>query len=353
MDHGLAEVDNILRLKGRLSVLDPPRGQGPAASNAPQKVDKPLPRTEEGGAQQGGAGDAKLLSTPDLSGRRNAKSASRGTGAQAAISLKSATAPLPGATAVSLRTTSGPAQPAMASHADEAYNGQQSNRDEKTPHMLPTSGGNNSLHGCSPSLGRRRRRGAKEAPFIQAKGLTLTYAQAKLFGLAGTRDDPPPPSIAKASEIIRKSNATSWSRTSSRQNASSPGRRSRGRVDERQQHNHTSYSPSRMEHLARPVPGKGKVNAKEGVDIGGGVSHGSRGVRTRAEASFTWKRSRRAEAAMRDPACGYDFVREAGHEREGFLRRVEAYSSYSRAKIETRRAEDIYAARLDKLECPR
>lgn len=352
MDHGLAEVDNILRLKGRLSVLDPPRGQEPAAPNAPLEVDKPLPRIEEGGAQQDGAGSAKLLPTPDLSGRRTAKSASRGTGAKAATSLKSATAPL-GVATVSSRTTIGPAQPAMASHADEAYNGQQPNRDKKTPHLLPTSGGNNGLHGCSPSPGRRRRGGAKEPPFIQAKGLTLTYAQAKLFGLAGARDDPPPASIAKASEIIRKSNASTWSRGNSPQNASSAGRRSRVRVDERHQHNHTSYSPSRMEHLARPVHGKGRVNSNEGVDIGGGVSHGNRRVGARAEASFTWKRSRKAEAAMRDPACGYDFVREAGHEREGFLRRVEAYSSYSRAKIETRRAEDIYAARLDKLECPR
>ena len=54
----------------------------------------------------------------------------------------------------------------------------------------------------------------------------------------------------------------------------------------------------------------------------------------------------------RDPACGYDFVREAGYSREDFLARTEAYSSYSRQKLETRRGEDQYAARVDKLECP-
>lgn len=356
MDHGLAEVDNMLRMKGRLSVLDPPRRQEAAALDAPT-VDNPLPEIEGGGgAQQGGAGGTKLSSAPELSGHSTVTSFSRGTGAQAASKLKSVTAPLGGVAFSSRTTSSGPAQPATAPDADEAYSDQQRHRGKKAPHEVSASGKDNSLHGCSPSPTgrRRRRRREKEPPFIQAKGLTLTYAQAKLFGLVGTRDKSPPPSIAKASEIIRNSNATTWPRrSSSRENASSTGRRSRLRVHDRRQHNHTSYSPSRMEHLARPVPGKSRVNANEGVGIGGGVSHGGGRVGGRAEASFTWKRSRRAEAAMRDPACGYDFVREAGYEREGFLRRVEAYSSYSRAKIETRRAEDIYAARLDKLECPR
>lgn len=54
----------------------------------------------------------------------------------------------------------------------------------------------------------------------------------------------------------------------------------------------------------------------------------------------------------RDPACGYDFVRESGYSKEEFLRRVEAYSSYSRHKLETMRGEAAYAARVDKLECP-
>lgn len=65
--------------------------------------------------------------------------------------------------------------------------------------------------------------------------------------------------------------------------------------------------------------------------------------------------SRRATASLstRDPACGYDFVREAGYSREDFLARTEAYSSYSRQKLETRRGEDQYAARVDKLECPK
>lgn len=54
----------------------------------------------------------------------------------------------------------------------------------------------------------------------------------------------------------------------------------------------------------------------------------------------------------RDPACGYDFVRDSGYNNEGFLGRVEAYASFSRKKLETRRGEDLYAARVDKLECP-
>ncbi|CAN0536286.1 unnamed protein product, partial [Ectocarpus sp. 12 AP-2014] len=121
-----------------------------------------------------------------------------------------------------------------------------------------------------------------------------------------------------------------------------------------------TYSPSRMEHLARPVPGKGRAGGGETTPTpersdGSPQQAGQRGGRGE-EASFTWKRSKKAEAAMRqvvmNPACGYDFVREAGYDTEGFLGRVEAYASYSRQKLETRRGEDLYASRVDKLECP-
>ena len=385
MDHGLAEVDKILRMKGRFSVLDEPRkGQKGTTTPDDPELDEtlpqlelgreqPLPRLAEGGGalpqlevwagQQQGAG-VKRLSAIESPVRSHS---ARGTGAQAATSLKSATAPS-GSVNLASNPTGGTAPPTTTTSdgaGGSAYRVQDNNRGVAPPHAtVSTIGGNNKLHPLSPA---RRRRARKEPPFIQAKGVTLTYAQAKLFGLVGGGGGgggndgrhPSPPSVAQTSKIIR--NATkSWPHThSSREkNAADHDRRPRGRVQERRaqegrQHRHT-YSPSRMELLACPVPGRGRVlNTTDGVGVTrGGVLH-VRGVGGRTEGDFTWKRSRKAEAAMRDPACGYDFVREGGQGKEEFLRRVEAYSSYSRAKIEAQRAEDIYAARLDKLECPR
>lgn len=180
------------------------------------------------------------------------------------------------------------------------------------------------------------RRRTRETPYIQAGDLTLTYAQAKLFGLTVPRSSPPSsfenPSIA-LTNVLKATRKSSW--LESRGASSSSCGRPRGQT----------YSVSRMEHLAIPLSSR-RGREKREVDIN-----------RYEEVTFTWKRSRKAEAAMRDPACGYDFVRDVRNEGNGgqeeFLRRVEASASYRRSNLQETRAIQEYAARLDKLECPR
>lgn len=178
------------------------------------------------------------------------------------------------------------------------------------------------------------RRRTRKTPYIQAGDLTLTYAQAKLFGLTVPGSSPASssknPSIV-LTNVLKATRKSSW--FESRGASSSSCRRPRGQT----------YSVSRMEELATPLPSR-RGREKRGV---GGNRY--------EEATFTWKRSRKAEAAMRDPACGYDFVRdgEGNGGQQEFLRRVETSASYRRSNLQATRAIQEYAARLDKLECPR
>lgn len=211
----------------------------------------------------------------------------------------------------------------------------------------------------------RNRRAQKEPPFVQAKGLSLTYAQAKLFGLAGPAcpGSPAKPSVTAdccfqpvpLEKVLHAARSSTWYSSAT---AEERYRNPRNGVvhlrgsNRSGQSNKTlcKYSKSRMENLARPVAGF-PIEEEAINRVGGRDTSGARD----GEQSFSWKRTRKAEAAMRNPACGYDFVAQVGAtaDPKGFLGRVEGYSHYSRAKMEKRRAEEEYNARLDKLQCPR
>lgn len=309
MDHGLEEVEDILREKGRLSAINPTQRRT-SAGNRDWEVygsghsDRIGKVTQEVNIQN----DSK----PVLH-RRSA----RGTGAQAATILKTDTAPTGGG----VLTSESPGTPTQSATALQ-----------KTRNTHAHAPKNNEVRysltrGTGVYSPTRRQ---QKPPFIQAKDLTLTYAQAKLFGLviSGGR----PVTLAKVLKATKSANCDSQRYA-----------RDRG------QNNHT-FSPSRMEYLASPAPRKGRACTEGVFDRQRGPGQGERGKGD--VASFTWKRSKKAEAAMRNPACGYDFVRESGYQKGAFLGRVAAYSSHSRAKLETRRACEAYAARLDKLECP-
>lgn len=327
MDHGLKEVDDILREKGRLNVVSATQGPEDAEYKTLDSSGS-VTGTDNAGPQQGmGIED---VPTPELH-----RLSARGTGTQAANSLKLATQSAGGRCTSAPRSSCTPAQPATTAAEHETIDLRNKPNAGDTLYYQSTNG----TELCS-FTGRR----AKKVPFIQTKGLTLSYAQAKLFGLARTGDGP-----AEVTELLKRTKTgTTWSGSLANTNNSSGC--SGERAHDKRQRNRT-YSSSRMEDLARPVPGKARVGIAGGLNSGGARSFS--GGRGEEGATFTWKRSRKAEAAMRDPACGYDFVREAGYQKDDFLGRVEAYSSYSRAKLEARRGYDLYALRLDKLECPR
>lgn len=339
MDKGLEEVDDILRKKGRLNV----------ASN------QRLEETELTGATaDSGAVPNADSSQHSLTQGANANGA-RGTGAQAASTLRAFTAPSGARRPYGSQSIEIPIQQAIPLSRAAAETRSNGNDHEATNDAIPFATADDAV-GQSPA----RRRSKREPPFIQAKGLALTYAQAKLFGLAGATCPGLAPTLSPTgNRPVALSEVLQASRTST-----VPGARdNRGggafsgcvKGERRPLNGVGTYSPSRMDRLARPVPGRGGVATDDtSADSKRPGWDGTRG-NCGGEASFTWRRSRRAEAAMRDPACGYDFVRDSGEfsDQKGFLARVEAYSSYSRTKLETQRAEEVYAARLDKLECPR
>ncbi|CAM9933368.1 unnamed protein product [Ectocarpus sp. 12 AP-2014] len=399
MDCGLEEVDDLLSMNGRLrvsgSALTPSEEASrnnklPTSTIGPYTGQTVAPRngtapTGGGVAQQGDAG-------VPASGLHPKVDSARGTGAHAANILMSSTAPAgldrssfpadhPTPHVSESMLGGSPTEGLLRCKSDTAANnnngdGHDNNadcNDNTSPngdeHLVPQNDGPQS-YCCDPRQDAAARRGgggvrllspprrpAKEtAPFIRAKGLTLTYAQAKLFGLAGS----PQLAEALASKGFKAARKNRRATTGSDTRTFPDEKLRGGQGLQRHPQQTRTYSPSRMEHLARPVPGKGRAGGGETtptLERSDGSPHraGQRGGRGE-EASFTWKRSKKAEAAMRqvviNPACGYDFVREAGYNTEGFLGRVEAYASYSRQKLETRRGEDLYASRVDKLECP-
>ncbi|CAN0407801.1 unnamed protein product, partial [Ectocarpus sp. 8 AP-2014] len=400
MDCGLEEVDDLLSMNGRLRVSGSAHSPSEEASRnnklststiGPNTGQTVAPRngtapTGGGVAQQGDTG-------VPASGLHPKVDSARGTGAHAANILMSLTAPAgldrssfpadhPTPHVSGSMLGGSPTEGLLRCNDDTAANnnngdGHDNNadcNDNTSPngdeHLAPQNDGTQ-FYCYDPRQDAAARRGggggvrllspprrpAKEtAPFIRAKGLTLTYAQAKLFGLAGS------PQLGEAlaskgfTAARRNKRATTGTDT-----RTFPGENLQGGEGlQRHPQQTRTYSPSRMEHLARPVPGKGRAGGGETTPTlersdGSPQQAGQRG-RGKEEASFTWKRSKKAEAAMRqvvmNPACGYDFVREAGYNTEGFLGRVEAYASYSRQKLKTRRGEDLYASRVDKLECP-
>lgn len=523
MDCGLEEVDDLLSMNGRLRVSGSAHTPSEEASRnnklststiGPNTGQTVAPRngtapTGGGVAQQGDTG-------VPASGLHPKVDSARGTGAHAANILMSSTAPAgldrssfpadhPTPHVSGSMLGGSPTEGLLRCNDDTATNNNNGDghdnkadcNDNTSPngdeHLAPQNDGPQSYcYDPRQDAAARRggggvrllsppRRPAKEtAPFIRAKGLTLTYAQAKLFGLAAS----PQLGEALASKGFTEAQSNKRATTGSDTRTFPEENLQGGRGLQRHPQQTRTYSPSRMEHLARPVPGKGRAGGGETTPTlersdGSPQQAGQRG-RGGEEASFTWKRSKKAEAAMRqvvksdfeqekrvvfivardlyvvssvrgeiphqrhipppppislfpntsnisasdidysavvdnqltnkdafyrqtpsnlnrrnlpsvrfsttpsvrdedgsnaklakilrealsksctptfivtvrDPACGYDFVREAGYNTEGFLGRVEAYASYSRQKLETRRGEDLYASRLDKLECP-
>lgn len=341
-DCDLEGVDDILREKGRIGVFE--------ASSAPEREIEgdasrchgPSITTPNDEGQPARDGQTERVETMKVSNLN-----ARGTGANAANTLKATTAPSLIARVRSPRPFGGAGHQAKAISDEGEESAQMTDVRSRSDGVLNAAISGTALH--SPT-----RRKPTATPFIQAKGLTLTLAQAKLFGLARNINDSSAPiplaTILKAHAggVACHENGTLLSsREHYERTRRSKGYRRGGRRRNR------TYSPSRMEELARPVPGRGRVSNEE---ICGNEETGPR-ARSRRRAddpSFTWKRTRRAEAAMRDPACGYDFVREGnGDGRDAFLRRVEAHSLHCRTRLEFQRASDLYDARLDKLECPK
>ena len=295
MSNSLEGVDEILRNSGRLNTSTP--SEGPAAIHV-------------------AGSEPALGSSCDVATPRPHQANALGTCSQAADPLKARPAPSTDPSDAVVTSDVLPSE-AIGEHNSRKSAGSSSVK-------CPTSGGDTNVF-------QPKRRQPRKGPYIRTEGLTLTYAQAKLFGLAVSDS----PSIALAN-VLEATRASSW--------CVSPGavetRRLSSSLCARRRPRGRTYSASRMEYLARPV-----------------LSGGARGAHERGrrqEASFTWKRSRKAEAAMRDPACGYDFVRDGtrrGDEND-FLRRMEAYASYNTAKLQTMRAEQEYDARLNKMECP-
>jgi hypothetical protein len=141
--------------------------------------------------------------------------------------------------------------------------------------------------------------------------LALSHAQAKLFGLAG---------ITSSDSLL----FTTLRQRQQQQNSSSPSSFSRQRLDK------LCYKPAQQRAPTDP------------------------------ECTFSWQRSRQAEAAARNPSCGYDFIKGRGDaedgggggggDREGdFLSRMDTQTSHARRRMQERRAEEEYDARQDKV----
>lgn len=348
MDRGLEEVDDLLNTKGRISgrakgplklgvmdtghsALSSPVVDGPE-NGACVTLGESTRTTGEAREQRKGASTRGSTETPP---EINA----RGTDAHAARVLMSATAPAGSAGSVSAaahhptahapismqRALGGSSSEALMNGGDDAAayaeNGAPSGDAEPTRRQgavqpyhngaKTTSGvGINGLPFSSPP----GRRATEEVPFIQAKGLSLTYAQARLFGLAG----PPLPGASFADEGFRVAHSnnkrdTSWRASSFKRPENFAGGNGTGlngglrdgRSRRRKQDARAcTYSPSRMDHLAQPVPGRTRVNdttpAFKAAAWGRSAGHPWAGEGGAGEeARFTWKRSRKAEAAMR------------------------------------------------------
>lgn len=304
--------------------------------------------------------DATPMSGPDTDGRP-----ARGTGAQAAKNIKNHVS-VPTRGRVMATETPHTTSASKSIHPSESDEGADIIHDLGANNMDALPGRESGIMegSFSPSSTRQRRRAKKDPPFIQSKHISLTYPQAKLFGLAGPACSWSPPKLATTSsecaqsvplaKVLRAARTAPWhSSATNREHSNrdlSSVEKERGKYGGGHTGNSAKYSTSRMEDLARPTAGFSSDNgagSRSWQDNGGTGGGG--------EAPFAWKRTRKAEAAMRNPACGYDFVAESGGlpDKKGFLGRVEAYSLHSRAKMETRRAKEEYDARIDKLQCRR
>ncbi len=340
MDRGLEEVDDLLNTKGRLSVF------GPAQVLSKETVAEERPSVPPPGQNEPGDGSSMGVARhpPNEGLERNSEDlavssagpiqnpsdwSARGAGAHAANVLMSATTPAgstgpidvapsrPGQTPARLEGGS-PGEDrtnvrdGAVCHDEELNLGEEATRrrdglrfyDYKT-----NTTGDGVVAGNVFSPPRRRAKGEK--PFIQAKDVTLTYAQAKLFGLAGSSRLAAGPmqnewEVCRSTENIWPGSGSPQPRSKS---AGLVGRTHDDRGRRRHQHNAgtRTYSPSRMEHLAQPVPGRGRVGASAVPAAGWNSSavrrweqgRGGGGAGMGDEATFTWKRSKKAEAAMR------------------------------------------------------
>lgn len=339
MDRGLEEIDDLLSTKGRLNAVGPPKASSEghmantrnhrraSAAAGTDDPDDGLPgTTEEGTAVAAGGGGGWEQpkgdigrSAPDSAQSPQHRSA-RGTGANAASALMSATAPMGYAGAVGDYSSLGLESKKRGlgeSSTAEMINGVNSNgpapcgseevirsRDGVRSYFYEAGalhGSGNADHLYSPP----RRREKKVAPFIQAKGLTLTYAQARLFGLAGS-----PHPAGGVTKRDLDTHAT-WPRSVSQSQTIGGARctglggsAQNGRQRQHQRNPGRTYSPSRMEKLSHPLPGRGRLGdscmgrGKSAAGQREGVG-GRGGIGGEGKAAFTWKRSRKAEAAMR------------------------------------------------------
>lgn len=332
MDRGLEEIDDLLSTKGRLSVF----GLPPASSEeetAKTGDHRPSPATGRERPKNGFSVTGEESTTaaarcdgrekptgdvgrsaPDSTENPHHRSA-RGTGANAASILMSATAPTGSAGAVGSASFLGP--DSTERELGRSFSAVATNGDDKalhSNHHVPDGsrevtrskegvrsyvyeagalrGGGNTDHLYSPP----RRRVKETTPFIKAKGLTLTHTQAKLFGLAGSSR--PPAGVAKNG--LLKQNIT-WPGSGSQSQPTGGTRRTSlgGNARDSGHRPRRSYSPARLEQLSIPVPGKGRFG-ESCIGEGRSAERQREGGRSRGgNALFTWKRSRRAEAAMR------------------------------------------------------
>ncbi|KAF0694004.1 Aste57867_15085 [Aphanomyces stellatus] len=99
-----------------------------------------------------------------------------------------------------------------------------------------------------------------------------------------------------------------------------------------------------IENLAKPKP-KGKTKQTFAT------------LSDAKECRFYTRKTKASEAAMRNPACGYDFVsRQDGDEtnqNEDFIARMEAAENNRRKRLETTRGEEAYNVRQNKKQCPK
>lgn len=335
MDRGLEEIDDLLSTKGRLSVFGLPQASSegamsetgnhrlvpaggrvdPGNSFSVAVVEGKMAAASDGGREQPEENVCRL--SPD-SGQGQQHRSARGTGANAASVLMSATAPTGSAGAVDSsflgrdskkRELVGSSSGVVIDGDDRRVHSRDQARHEiegETRSYVYEAGelhrGGNADRLYSPP----RRRDKEATPFIHAKGLNLTYAQAKLFGLAGSSH----PADAGVMKNGLKTAAVTW--PGSGPHPQTAGTRCTGlgggardtRQRQRQSQPRRTYSPSRMEQLSNPVPRRGRFGDS---CSGGGRSadcqqegDGHRGV---SNAPFTWKRSRKAEAAMRLVRC--------------------------------------------------
>ena len=338
MDRGLEEVDDLLSIKGRLSAFGPAQDSskekltGENLSATAPALNGPrdgLSNTAAKHSPNEGAVQTKddVAESSAGSTRNQQDMCARGTGAHAASVLMSATAP-PGS-AYPDNVASSPASPTPTRREGATPSG----RDGTVYHdgaldvgegacarrrdgvrsydYKARKSGDGVVAGNVLSPPRRRAKGA--TPFIQAKDVTLTYAQAKLFGLAGSSCPGARPTPSGL-DVSRTGNTT-WPGSGSRQPrdycSTGTGRVGRTPDGHRGQRHHKhagnrTYSPSRMEHLAQPAPGRGRVSDSTTPAAGWSKPDGHHRERGRGgeaqtgnEPTFTWKRSKKAEAAMR------------------------------------------------------